>query len=256
MNRSGYINNKQDEAYSKFRGGLKFQKDIENVYEEIDYKLKLADQLGKTVRISERQFPKVNRIIQEICSDESMECPTTYVYESYYYGAESYGINSPWIEISAKTIRDFSEDELRFILAREIYKIHDGVTKQRVVMEEWFKVVKSVAPNQVEMASRISFYRWYRLTGFSADNFGYLCCGSIRSAVNALLLTVMNSRLLVEQIDIKSFIGQASDINKLSDGVSVYTKADELVPYAPHRLQNLLAYAVSDRGMKSLMRRN
>ena len=56
--------------------------------------------------------------------------------------------------------------------------------------------------------------------------------------------------MLAEQVDVKEFISQASEINKLDDMVLNYTKADESVPYAPHRIQNLLAYAVSERGMR------
>ena len=36
-------------------------------------------------------------------------------------------------------------------------------------------------------------------------------------------------------------------MDKRLDTVYRYTKADEAVPYAPHRIQSLLAYAVSDR---------
>ena len=62
---------------------------------------------------------------------------------------------------------------------------------------------------------------------------------------------VLNSVMLAEQVDVREFIRQASEINSLDDTVSNYTKADESVPYAPHRIQNLLAYAVSERGILS-----
>ena len=63
------------------------------------------------------------------------------------------------------------------------------------------------------------------------------------------MLMVLNSKMLVQQVNIKEFIGQASEINKLDDMVYKHTKADESIPYAPHRIQNLLSYAVSERGM-------
>lgn len=251
MERKDYVNLKQDEAFEEYRGGVMFQEDIEKVYEEIDYKLKLPDLLGKTVKVSEKQFPELYRMIQELCIAENIDCPAVYVYEDYYYGAESYGIVKPWIELSAKTIQDFSKEEMRFVISREIYKIADGVTKQRTMMEERFKVIRSAAPDQLEKLSRLSFYHWYRLANYTADNYGYLACGSIKSSINAILLMVLNSRLLVEHTDVKEFIGQASEINRLDDGVFNYTKADEAMPYAPHRIQSLLAYAVSERGLTS-----
>ena len=250
MERSCYINEKQDEAFAAYQDGVTFQKSVESVYDEIDYKIKLPDFLGKTVKVADKQFPEVYRIVCELSSDMNIENPTVYVYEDYYYGAESYGISHYWIELSAKTIQDFSETELRFLLAREIYKIADGVTKQKTMMEERFKMIRQAAPNELEEMSKLSFYHWYRLANFSADNYGYLMCGSMKTAVETILKLVLNSVMLAEQVDIKEFIGQASEINKLDDTVYNYTKADESAPYAPHRIQSLLAYAVSERRME------
>lgn len=251
MYRENYIHSRQSEAYEQYREGISFQDDIEKVYDEVDYKIKQPDYLGKTVRVSAKQFPGVYRMVQDMAAYEGIECPTVYVYEDYYYGAESYGISSFWIELSAKTIQDFTEKELQFVLAREIYKIADGVAKQRTMMEERFKVIRQVAPDELEQISRISFYHWYRLANYSADNYGYLICGSVKSSVDAILKMVLNSVMLAEQVDVKEFISQASEINILDDMVSNFTKADESVPYAPHRIQNLLSYAVSERGMSA-----
>lgn len=251
MERSAFIHVKQDEAYRQYEDGVMFQEDIEKVFDEIDYKMKQPDFLGKTVRVSEKQFLKIFQMVQAMAAAAGINSPTVYVYEDYYYGAESYGISNFWIELSAKTVQDFTEKELQFVLAREIYKIADGVTKQQTMMEERFKAIQRMAPDQLEKKSRLSFYHWYRLANYSADNFGYLVCGSVKSSVDAILKMVLNSVMLAEQVDVKEFINQASEINRLDDMVSNYTKADEAVPYAPHRIQNLLAYVVSERGMKA-----
>lgn len=249
--RSAFIHAGQDEAYGQYEGGVMFQEDIEKVYDEIDYKKKQPDFLGKTVRASKRQFPQIFWMVEDMAKTAGINDPAVYVYEDYYYGAESYGIGSSWIELSAKTIQDFTDKELRFVLAREIYKIADGVTRQRTMMEERFKIIRQMAPEQFEKSSKLSFYHWYRLANYSADNYGYLACGSVKSSVDAILKMVLNSVMLAEQVDVKEFISQASEIDGLDDTVLNYTKADESVPYAPHRIQNLLAYAVSDRGMRA-----
>ena len=249
MTRDQFINLKQDIANEQYKEGVLFQETVEHVYGDIDYKMKLPDRLGKTVRVTDKQFPRVNVLLEEASKELGLRKPDMFVYENYYYGAESYGIEKPWIEISAKTIQDFSDKELMFVIAREIFQISDGVTKQKTMLEERLKTMKIVAPTQVEQVSKLSFFRWYRLANYSADNFGYLMCGSVLAAVNAIMLTVLNSRLLVQQTDQNEFINQASEINKLDDEVFNYTKADELVPYAPFRIQNLLAFAESDRGI-------
>ena len=112
MYREEYIHCRQNQAFEQYRGGILLQKEIEKTYEEIDYKIRRTDLLGKTVQVTAHQFPTVNKLVKSICEYEQMECPPVYVYEDYYYGAESYGIREPWIELSAKTIQDFSEEEL------------------------------------------------------------------------------------------------------------------------------------------------
>ena len=72
---------------------MTFQKSVENVYDEIDYKIKLPDFLGKTVKVTQKQFPEVYRIVNEISSNMDIDNPTVYVYDDYYFGAESYGIS-------------------------------------------------------------------------------------------------------------------------------------------------------------------
>lgn len=65
MERSCYIKEKQDEAFAAYQDGVTFQKSVESVYDEIDYKIKLPDFLGKTVKITHKQFPEVYRIVCE-----------------------------------------------------------------------------------------------------------------------------------------------------------------------------------------------
>lgn len=255
MDRKSFVHILQDAAFEKYRDGVSFQKDIEKTYDETEYKIRRPDLLGKTVRVTEKQFGNVWKILKELYAAEGGSPVPVYVYEEYFYGAESYGISEPWIEISAKTIADFTEEELKFVLAREVYKIADGVTKQKTMMEERFKLIKKFAPDGMEEVSRHAFNHWYRLANYSADAYGYLACGNIKAAVHAVLKMVLNSITLAEQLDIREFIAQASEINKLDDVTYNHTKSDEPVPYAPHRIQNLLAYAESERGMKAMTER-
>ena len=94
------------------------------------------------------------------------------------------------------------------------------------------------------------FNKWYRVTNYSADNYGYLICRDIEASVYAILKMVLNSSVLAQQINILEFVQQASEIDRMDSVVANYTKSDEAVPYAPHRIHNILSYAVSERALK------
>ena len=252
MERIDYINELQDDLFQEYAKGVLFQKDIEIVYDEIDYKLRQADLLGKTVEATEKQFPELFIIIQRISGILGINPPPVFVYDSYYYGAASTGISKCWIEISARTLQDLPKEDIEFILGRELYMIADGIVKEKTMMEERFNAIATIAPKEIEQVSRLKFYHWYRTANFGADNFGYLMCGSLKYAAHSILTIVLNSRMLAERVNMEEYLSQASKINLLDDTIYNYTKADEAVPYGPHRIKNLMEYSMSERGMMAI----
>ena len=253
LKKEDYIHIGADEVYANYKGGINLKNEIEQVYCDIEYRLKRPDLLGKTLLVSDTQFPDINRMIQKLALAMNMEVPDVYVFEDFFYGIESYGMKEYWIEISAKTIRDFNEKELIFLFARELYKIKNNVVYQTMLMDQLFKIYGTVpvVGDAMEQVSKANFNHWCRLENYTADNYAYLYCQDLSACVNAIIAMVLNSKSLAEQVDMKAFIKQASIINKLDDTVSNYTKSDEVLPYAPYRVESLLAYALSRRGMKA-----
>ncbi len=253
MDRISYIFKGQDEVFKEYQFGLFLEDTAKQLYTDIEYKKRIPDFLGKTVKVTEKQFPKVYQMSKEICTHLNIELPDIYVFEDKYYGAQSYGIDKFWIEVSAKTIYDFTDDELKFVLARELYMIADRVTEYKTLLDQRLKGIKFLSKGTLENASKLEYYHWYRMANYSADNFGYLMCGNIKTAIYAILKRVLNNVKLANQVDLGEFIRQAAEINKLDDDVYNYTKADEKIPYAPLRMQNLISYAISNRGMKAML---
>ena len=247
MKREDYIYMMQDDAYNNLQSMDWFKAiipELSKMYMDIDYKMRQPDLLGKTVKVTENQFSEIYCIIDDLASEADIVPPDIYVYEDFYYGMESYGVEEYWIEMSAKTVRDLKKNEIKFLLAREIYKITDGVTKMNTLVNMQSELLYE------RKAYKMAFYKWYRLVSYTADNYGYLACGSIKDAVYAILKLVLNSVSLAEEVDIEEFIQQAADISRLNGKVYNHTKLDESTPYAPYRIKNLLAYAISDRAMK------
>ncbi len=251
LKKQDYVHIGTDEAFDNYKKESILGNDIEKVYTAVEYRMKRPDLLGKTLLVSERQFSGLNQIVIELCTYMEMDKPDIYVFEDFFYGIESYGMGDYWIEISAKTIRDFTDTELRFLIAREMYKIKSGVVYQCMLRNQLFQMQSSIPAigDMIEKTSKMKFNHWCRLENFTADNYGYLMCRDLNACVNAIVGMVLNSKTMLSEIDMGEFIKQASAINKLDDTVSNYTKADEILPYAPYRVESLLAYAISKRGL-------
>ena len=85
MDRKNYVHLLQDAAFEKYKEGVSFQKDIENTYDNTEYKVRQPDLLGKTVRVTEKQFHKVWEIMKNLYWHENGSPVPVYVYEEYFY---------------------------------------------------------------------------------------------------------------------------------------------------------------------------
>lgn len=248
-----YLHIGVDEAYADYKKEMPLKDSVEEVFNTIESKMKRPDLLGKTLLVTQTQFPNIHKIVTSLAEYTDIDVPEVFVFEDFFYGIESYGMSKYWIEISAKTIRDFTEDELMFLFAREFYKIKYGYTYQSMLMNQICKVYETIPTigDTVSKVTKNKYNHWSRLENFTADNFAYLYCKNIRACINSIVALVLNSKSMLDEIDMKSFIAQASNINKLDDRVSNFTKADETMPYAPMRVESLLAYIISKRGMQA-----
>ena len=54
---------------------------------------------------------------------------------------------------------------------------------------------------------------------------------------------ILNNRKLVGTVNLAEYLNTASEINKLDDAVSTFTKNDEKMPYGQFRIKNLIRFA-------------
>lgn len=228
---------------------LPCQDEIIACYSEYEGKLKKPDLLGKTIRVTERQFPQIYSLVNELAQYAQINPPKVYVYEDFYYGMEAKGAGSPRIEISAKTIADFSPEAIRFLMAREICRIKYGMVKLSSAAEQALKMLSatSLFPGIGVMSQglTITYANWSRTAHYTADCYGYLAVQDVNVCIKTILAIVLNNLTLVEQVDVRDYLMQAKDIYLLDDTVSRYSQNDEKIPYGPMRIRNLLTFAAA-----------
>ena len=259
MKREFYFHDKYDELTHDLMITIPSYDTIKTYYKEFDEKIKKPDLYGKTVKVSSKQFPNVHRILTTLSQEIGMEAPEVFVYENFYYEIESYGTDKPWIEVSAKTIADFNDEELKFLFAREFFKIKNGITELYMVSEQCLRIVNEnlsivVISDSLAKIFKVKYAQWSRVCQFSADNFAFLhtrisakgnscCIGDLRTCLAVMLTMILNNRKLVEVVDLPEYLNSAVDINRLDDSVSTFTKNDERMPYGQFRIKNLIRFA-------------
>jgi hypothetical protein len=256
INKNLFIHSQEEAAFKEMMDRTYFHEEIMDHFRNFDEKLKMPDLLGKTVQVTKTQFKEVYNMVEDLAKLNEINIPNVYVYEDFYYGVESKGSTEPWIEISAKTLLDLKKEELLFLLGREICNIKFNYTYYNTLISE---TLNAAANNNIIMgmetfskALKLTMYKWSRAACYTADCFGFIMSKDLSASVNAILKLILNNSYLVENMNISEYIGQAEKINELDDKVFNYTKMDELIPYGPFRIKNLIAYASSERGIKAI----
>ncbi len=225
------------------------QDEIIACYAEYEGKLKKPDLYGKTVQVTERQFPKIYELVNELAENAEIDIPKIYIYEDFYYGMEAKGAGRPRIEISAKTLSDFTPEMVKFLLGREICRIKHGMVKLGRAAEQALAMMESTKlipfTDSLVQGLTISYANWSRTSHYTADLYGYLVTRDIGACIKAILALVLNNLELVEKVDVRDYLKQARGIYLLDDTVYRYSQNDEKVPYGPLRIRNLLAFAAS-----------
>lgn len=237
-------------------------------FEEVEEEGALPDLYGKSLLVSRRQFPKIHRVISEVSEFLGCEAPECFVYEGYRYLCDSEGLSRPRLELSARAVRDFHEDELVHLIAKETYHVAAGHLRREVMAEKMMALVRA-APSLASSIPGMSFlmqfggaaafegvtfhlrnvaFNWYKHACFSADNFATAYTGDVRTSLSATLLTIFNERGLVEQLDVQQYLRQIGPIESMMGPIATLDKVDEVLPYGPYRLLNQLRYIHSARG--------
>ena len=247
MDKSLYFHPLYETKEKELKDILQCEDTLQVCYQEFDEKLKVPDLLGKTVLVTSKQFNDVYKCACDLSRMANIEIPKVYIYEDFYYGMEAKGSVNPWIEVSAKTIADFSMKDIRFLLAREICRIKHKAVYLSIITEQTQKILggTNLFPGMetLEKGLKVKYSQWSRVSNYTADCYGYLMTKDLQSCIKCILALILNNLKLVENVNIQEYLAQAEKIYLLDDVVSRYTKNDEKVPYGPFRLKNLLAYA-------------
>jgi hypothetical protein len=229
-------------------------------FEEIEEEGAMPDLCGKTVLVTAVQFPRVHEIVQEVASFLEIKPPTCFVYDNYKQVIDSEGLKNPRLEISARMVRNFTPMELRHAIAKEMFHIKAGHLWYEVLTEKMMETLAGIPGlgiahvNTKSLVDGWAFhfksiaFNWFKFACFSAENFAIVYAGDIKASISATLLSIFNERELAKAIDVSSFIRQIEKIEACTGPMATLEKINEVIPYGPYRILNMLRFVLSDNG--------
>lgn len=233
-------------------------------FEEVEEEGAYPDLFGKTVTAGANQYPEVFEVAEDVCAILGIEVPHLFIQEDYDYSIDSEGLDRPRLEISARLIRDFTLNEMRHKLAKELFHIAAGHLQLEVMTEKMLEILNAIpglpginilrafgsdlAFEASSFRLRSLAFEWFEYATYSAENFAIAYTGDVSASVNATLMTVLNERSQLDALDLRSYIRQIAEIESCVGPLATLDKIDEVHPYAPYRVLNMLRFVLSDRG--------
>jgi Zn-dependent protease with chaperone function len=196
--------------------------------------------LGSTVRVSERQFPKLHALNVQCATTLGIPTPTLYVAQNPTLNAATYGTNDDaFIIMNGSLVDHFSDAEILDVLGHE----HAHIQNNHVVYLTTLHYLKNVVNAFVgwfTVPAQLALSAWSRRAEITCDRGGLLVVKDLNVSMKGLMKLALGSQKLYEQLDLDAYLEQYDD-GKV--GVGRVAELFASHPYVPKRVQALRTFA-------------
>jgi Zn-dependent protease with chaperone function/uncharacterized RDD family membrane protein YckC len=189
--------------------------------------------IGSSVMIHETQYPRVFAIVRRACAALEIPMPLVFVRDDYNVAAAALGFGEPYaLVLSSNWIEHFEDDELAFVIGRQLGHIAAGHTR--------FLSLLSVNGHENPIVALI-FGAWLRCCEYTCDLVGLLVCGSLDAATRAIAVSSFHH--FGRHVNVAQFAEQGREIAK--DSVLRWGEWLGGDPYATNRIAAMRAFEAS-----------
>jgi Zn-dependent protease with chaperone function len=205
--------------------------------------------LGNTIRVSERQFPRLHALNVRSAEALGIAPPTLYVGQNPHLNAGTFGTNDDsFVLVNGSLIDHFDDNEILDVLGHE----HGHIQNNHVVYLTTLYFLSNIANALVgwfAYPARMALMAWSRRAEITCDRAGLLVVKDLPTSTRGLMKLALGSKKLYEQLDLDAYLEQYEDGRK---GVGRLTELFASHPYVPKRVMALRVFAESALYRKAL----
>jgi Zn-dependent protease with chaperone function len=202
---------------------------------------------GSNIRVTKQNYPQLYAILEEAAEILDLkELPDFYLQWGYNINGFTTGVDKPLLVLNSGVIDLCDHDELLFIIGHEIGHIKSNHMLYHM-MSQIIDSIINVIPGGGIVAAPLQYalQYWSRMSEFTADRAGLLCCQSKSAAVRAFMKMAGMPLTQFDKMNYNAFIDQArefkqldySTMNKIFKFISI---ADSSHPWTVMRAAELL----------------
>lgn len=186
------------------------------------------DLLSTTIRISDKQFPKVYQLLPPICEQLDIGIPDIYYVKSKQLNAWTGGNTAPYICVTSRLVNELPRDLISSVLAHECghiacnHYLYHSIARLLVggIADSPLAKIPAVRKYLTPSLVRALLF-WDRCSELSADRASVLCDGTPDKTIDLLLRLhgyphIDREEFLKQAIDLNAFVNDSKS-NKLME---------------------------------------
>ncbi len=198
--------------------------------------------LGSAVRVSDRQFPRIQRIAQHCADTLHIAVPHIYIVNEPHLNAATYGTNEEaFVMVHSALVDHYTDEELMTVIGHECGHIHNSHVVYLTALHVLTRVAGALVRWAMEPAV-VALLAWSRRAEITCDRAGMLCSKSTEVSGRALTKLALGSRKLYEEFNLEAFLEQYEEGK---EGIGKYMEAFASHPYLPKRVLAMRVFGES-----------
>jgi Zn-dependent protease with chaperone function/ribosomal protein L40E len=219
--------------------------------------VKRISQLGSNIRVTERQLPKLHRMMCEACEILDVDVPLFYVDATQEINAFASSPDNPVVTLYSGLIDHYEDDELMFIIGHELSHIKSKHLIYHQMGELIAKGTLNLALNAIpgfgvvalpaQIALQYAYFEWSRASEFTCDRAGYLACQDFDASCRALMKLGGSTQKYNNVLSLDEFKQQARefqdiDANALGKAAKILLSFELTHPWTVLRVKQLMEF--------------
>lgn len=199
--------------------------------------------LGNSVRVSDRQFPRIQSLVKECAQELGINVPQVYIVNNPQMNAGTFGTeDESFILVHSALVDHYTDEELRTVIGHECGHIHNAHVVYLTTLH-YLKTIASAFIPWIVYPAMIPLNELSRRAEITCDRAGMLCSKNEQVSARALTKLVLGSRKLYDEFNLDAFLEQYEEGK---DSLGRYMEAVASHPYLPKRVLAMRVFAQSE----------
>jgi Zn-dependent protease with chaperone function len=198
--------------------------------------------LGQSVKVSDRQFPRIHGITRRACDTLQIAMPQVFVVNSPIFNAGTFGTNEDsFVIVHSALIDQYSDEELLTVIGHECGHIHNSHVAYLTALHYLTYMAGMFLPWILQPAL-VALRTWSRRAEVTCDRAGMLVSKDQKAAERAITKLAVGSSKLYEEFNVDAFLEQNEEG---SHGIGKYMEVFASHPWLPKRVLAMRVFAES-----------